>query len=93
MTSQPHVHQSGLADSRANQKAKGRLVAAGGSVYEAFDRLGCGIDHQQMLDYLAGSLHFQTLPEDQRGKVAGLVMGTAFVESEREVRRFGRWFR
>jgi hypothetical protein len=85
-----------LADSRANEIAGNRVLAARGSIYLAFDNLGCGIDHDQALEFLAGSPHFQALDERQRGLVAGIVMGFAIVavESEREVRSFGRrrWF-
>lgn len=87
------VPQSGsIADSRANGRAAGRLLQAQGSIYEAFDHLGCGFDHDQVIEFLNGTLAFQTLPDDARWKVAGMVMGFAMVavESERIIRDLGR---
>ena len=83
-----------VEESVAHRRAANRLRGARGSVYDAFDRLGCGINHEEALDYLHGSPGFQSLPEDQRAKVAGLVMGFALtaVESERHIKRLGRWF-
>src|SRR4051794_37215424 len=63
-----------------------RLRRADGSIYAAFDELGCGFDHEWALGYIAGSPSFNALPEDERGKVVGLVLGFAItaVEAERE---------
>jgi hypothetical protein len=74
--------------------AANRLLAARGSIYAAFDNLACGMDHDEALAYLDGSPHFASLPEDVRGKVAGLCMGFALtaVEGDRKLRRLGRWF-
>lgn len=76
-----------VADSAAHERAARLLLQARGSIYAAFDALGCGFDHEAALAYLEGSPGFQALPEDQRGKVTGLVMGFALtaVESVREV--------
>ncbi len=81
-----------LADSHANERAGNRLLAARGSIYAAFDNLACGIDHEQALEFLRGSPHFQALDERDQGLLAGVVMGFAIVavESEREVRDLGR---
>lgn len=83
-----------LADSTANKRAADRLLAARGSVYSAFDNLGCGIRHEQVWEFLNGAPHFQALDERHKGIVAGIVMGFAIVavESERDIRRLGRWW-
>lgn len=88
----PEPAQS-LVDSRAHMAAAIRLRAAGGSIYDAFDNLACGIDHEQAVDYLSGSPAFESLPEDIRGKVAGMVLGFALtaVESDRLLRKMGQW--
>ena len=75
--------------------ASARLLAARGSVFDAFDRLGCGMDHEEAVRYMQGSPHFQSLPDVERGKVVGLALGFALtaVESDRKLRKRGRWFR
>src|SRR3954454_2502600 len=72
--------------------ATARLIAARGSIYAAFDNLACGMGHDEAVAYLSGSPHFTSLPEDVRGKVAGLCMGFALtaVESDRRVNRSPR---
>ncbi|MEA2492799.1 MAG: hypothetical protein QOJ29_710 [Thermoleophilaceae bacterium] len=77
-----------------HRAASSRLRGARGSIFAAFDNLACGFDHEQAEAYIAGSLHFQTLPEDQQGKVLGLALGFALtaVESDRQLRHHGRWF-
>lgn len=69
-----------------SEAAADRLARADGSIYAAFDELGCGFDHEWALSYIAGSPSFNALPEDERGKVVGLVLGFAItaVEAERE---------
>lgn len=81
-----------LVDSRAHMVAALRLTAARGSIYEAFDNMACGIDHEQAVDYLSGSPAFESLPEGIRGKVAGMVLGFALtaVESDRLLRKMGQ---
>ncbi len=73
---------STILDDAAHALASARLRAARGSIYEAFDGLDLGFDHDDVLDYLSGSPSFMSLPEDCRGLVAGLVMGTALTVAE-----------
>ena len=72
-----------IIDSAAHARAADRLLDARGSIYAAFDSLGL-FTHEQALDYFAGSPHFQSLPEDQRWKVAGMCMGFALTIVEQE---------
>ena len=82
-----------LADSRANERVGNRLLGAGGSIYEAFDRLGCGIAHDEAVEYLKGSPELQALDLRQQARIVGVALAFAMVavESEREIRNYGRW--
>lgn len=77
-----------------HKAASDRLSAARGSVFQAFDNLACGISAEEAEAYIAGSPHFQSLPERERGKVLGLALGFAMtaVESERKIRCMSRWW-
>lgn len=81
-----------LIESSAHKVASDRLLAARGSIFQAFDNLGCGIDHDEALEYLRGSPSFQVLDDRHRGLVAGLVLGFALVavQSDREIRNLSR---
>jgi hypothetical protein len=70
-----------------------RLKAAAGSIYAAFDTLACGFDHSEAVEYLEGAPSFMSLPDEVRGKVAGIVLGFALtaVESDRALRGHGAW--
>lgn len=79
---------SAVVDSAAHAAAADRLEAARGSIYEAFDGLGVGFDHEEAVDYMMGSLWFQSLPEKYRAMCLGSCMGFALtvVESDRASR-------
>lgn len=80
-----------LIDTDAHHRASDRLFFNRGLIYGAFDDLGCGITHEQVLDYLWGSPSFASLHVDLQGKVAVMIMGFALtvVESDREVNGSG----
>lgn len=71
----------------AHNRACGRLLAADGSVFLAFDQLDCGLTSEQMTAYCAWAL--TTIPEEFRARMTGMVLATALtvVEADRE-RRF-----
>lgn len=75
-----------LTESRAVAAVQDRITDARGSVFVAFDATECGFDAQQAVEFLEGSLHFQSLPADLQGKVVGLALGFAMVavESDRK---------
>jgi hypothetical protein len=66
----------------AHARASARLREARGSINVAFDELGLGFDHDDVLDYLQGAPSFMSLPEEVRGKVAGLCMGVGLTIAE-----------
>lgn len=73
-----------IVSSAPQDAGEQRLLAAKGSIREAFDGLDLGWTYEDVWDYLEGSPTFQTMG-DERGKVAGLVMGFAIVAVEREL--------
>lgn len=60
-------------------------MAARGSIFAAFDALGCGFDRDQATEYLSGSVTLQQLPDDVAIRVIGVCMAFAMtvVESDR----------
>lgn len=77
-----------------HDEAAMRLYSTGGSIYAAFDALGCGIDHDEALEYIGETPTFRGRPEADRAHIAGLILGFAItaVEADRKLRRRGRWF-
>ena len=73
-----------IVSSAAQDAGEQRLLAARGSIRDAFDGLNLGWTYEDVWDYLEGSPTFQTMGDD-RGKAAGLVMGFAIVAVEREL--------
>jgi hypothetical protein len=80
----PRKRKPPLTESRAVAEVQHLLTEARGSVFVAFDACECGIDGQQAVEFLEGSLHFQSLPADQQGKVLGIALGFAMVAVESE---------
>lgn len=77
-----------LVDSEAHARAASRMLANRGHVFDAFDGMLCGFDHEDALEYLAGSPSFQALQDDRKGLVVGIVLGFAMtaIESDRDQR-------
>lgn len=63
-------------------------MAARGSVFAAFNDAAYGISTDEVEELLSGTPAYLSLPEDIRGKVAGLVVGTAMIVVEAD--RIGR---
>lgn len=63
-----------------------RMVKHQHAVFPAFDSLDLGFDHHAALEYLEGPLAAVKLPENQRARLAGIVLafGMTCVEAERE---------
>lgn len=78
-----------------HERAAARLRAARGSVYRRVrqPRLR-NRSFEEAVDHLAASPAVQALPEADRGKVVGVALAFAMtaVESERKLRRLGRWW-
>lgn len=77
-----------IDDSDAQQRAGERLVAARGSIRQAFASLDLGWTYDDVETYLKGSPSYQAmlvkLGGDQHGLLQGLIMGFAIVCVERE---------
>lgn len=71
-----------LLNSTAHHAAGNRLLVTGGSIYEAFDGLGIGYDHDAALAFIENTATFQELGREYQHKVAGMVMAFAIVAVE-----------
>lgn len=66
--------------------AQRRIVKHHHAIFPAFDSLDIGIDHDTAAAYLKGPLDAVKMPEDQRGRLLGIVLGFGMtcVEADRE---------
>lgn len=77
-----------LAESAAVGAVQALITDARGSIFTAFDAMECGFDAQEAFEFLSGSPHYGSLPQEIQGKVLGIALGFAMVavESDREKR-------
>jgi hypothetical protein len=78
---------------RANDLVADRLLAARGSIYQAFENTGTGLDVRELERWFIESPAGQSFG-DLAGKAFGAALGTAMVavEADRAIRRKGRWW-
>lgn len=71
-----------IAESRASARAAERLLNAGEAIREAWDSLRLGWSYDDLIEWVLGSA--QGFPEDQQGRLAGLVTSAIMVGVERD---------